>query len=97
MSNNSKLQRIQNNAIRIIFNLPRYTGVSDLHEKAGLDLLKDRFIKLNRKFFGRAFSNKNPLILDAIKEYFNYYQGRIVKYTTPLCPFREKIKFLLAY
>ena len=44
----SKLQKVQNEAIRICLRLPRYIRIDLLHEYAGMSLIKERLEKINR-------------------------------------------------
>ena len=50
--NRDKLQRVQNEAIRLCLNLPRYIRIDLLHEYAGIDRIWDRLIKTNRRLLG---------------------------------------------
>ena len=50
--NQEKLQRVQNEAIRLCLNLPRYIRIDLLHEYAGIDKIWDRFKQTNRRLLG---------------------------------------------
>ena len=50
--NREKLQRVQNEAIRLCLNLPRYIRIDLLHEYAGIDRIWDRLVKTNRHLLG---------------------------------------------
>ena len=45
----SKLQKTQNEAIRICLRLPRYIRVDLLHEYASLNPIKERLVNVNRR------------------------------------------------
>ena len=48
-SNMEKLQKIQNEAIRICLHLPRYIRIDLLHEYAGIDTIAERLKMLNQR------------------------------------------------
>jgi hypothetical protein len=91
-----RLQRIQNSAIRTIYGLPKYTRISELHELAKIELIKDRLNKLNEKYIRSNLLNKNPLIQELCIEHLNFTGARILSTATPLCVInKEELRALL--
>ena len=70
--NIAKLQAIQNNALRIIYEKDRLFSVALLHQMAELDTLKQRAEAMKNNYFSDAINNSNPIINDLIKEFDNY-------------------------
>ena len=50
-SNTQRLQKIQNEFIRLSLHLPRYIRTDLIHEAAGLELVTDRLTVLNKRLF----------------------------------------------
>ena len=50
--NREKLQKIQNEAIRLCLNLPRYIRIELLHEYAGIERIWTRLLQTNRSLLG---------------------------------------------
>ena len=48
-SNTTRLQRLQNDFIRLTLRLPSYIRTDLIHEAAGLDKVKDRLLELNKR------------------------------------------------
>ena len=48
-TNLQKLQKVQNEAIRICLNLPRYIRIDLLHEYAGIERVEDRITTTNKR------------------------------------------------
>ena len=60
--NFAKLQRVQNIAIRICLNLPRYIRVELLHEYAGIGTIIDRLSRTNKQLLkSMAVNNEHHL------------------------------------
>ena len=55
------LQIEQNRAIRIALNLPRWTRITELHEKAQLPMLEDYINKLNSNYLKKAMTNNEKI------------------------------------
>ena len=55
------LQIEQNRAIRIALNLPRWTRITELHEKAQLPMLEDYINKLNSNYLKKAINNNEKI------------------------------------
>ena len=55
--NFAKLQRIQNEAIRICLNLPRYIRIELLHEYAGIEKIIDRLSRTNKRLLKSMAAN----------------------------------------
>ena len=72
----SVIQKIQNNAFRLIFNKPKDTRISSLHESARVDYVYDRFKKLSWKYITKALTYHNPIIKESYNEYVRYSNGR---------------------
>jgi hypothetical protein len=59
-SNQEKLQKVQNEALRICLNLPRYIRIDLLHEYAGIDRVEEGMKKLNKRLLeSMTASNKD--------------------------------------
>ena len=58
ISHLEKLQKVQNEGIRICLGLPRYIRINLLHECAGLDKVEDRLKKLNQRLL-QTMSREN--------------------------------------
>lgn len=57
-----QLQVTQNRALKTIFGLRRRHSTTDLHEKAGVPMLRDYYAQLNANFMGRCAVSTSPLI-----------------------------------
>ena len=49
--NIQKLQKVQNDFIRVCLKLPKYISISLLHEASGLEMVKDRLKFVAKKHF----------------------------------------------
>jgi hypothetical protein len=82
------LQAIQNNAVRIIFREPfeaHTVDLCDLCEKSGLDLVKDRMVELNARYFTKALAGGNDLIVDLFRSFKDSFSSRTGTPPTLLC------------
>jgi len=70
MSQKLRLQRIQNQGIRIALRLPRYTTVLWLHEITGLQTLDERWKTLALQYVKK---NNNPTANPLVAEFINLY------------------------
>ena len=61
------LQKIQNKALRIALQLPKYVSLGLLHESACLPTVKERLKQLGGRLLGKMRAN-NPLIRDLIQK-----------------------------
>ena len=80
----SRLQRIQNQAIRIALRLPRYTPISWLHELSGLETVNERQKSLALKYTKKIFDLKSNSL---VTEFINFYSllcSHFDTYPTPL-------------
>ena len=79
------LQAIQNQAIRLIYNLDSKTSTHTLNAISNLKPINERFNQLFEKYLNSA-SQSNPLIKQLIDEYKNSYNSIIKNesYSTPL-------------
>jgi hypothetical protein len=86
-TNLNTLQIIQNSALRIILKKPIFTRtrISDLHQEANIELIKERFDKLRFKYIKKTIDNNNPIIKEVINEYIRFKGGRNLKCKTLLC------------
>ena len=85
------IQKIQNNAFRLIFNKPFDTRISTLHELAKVGFVQDRFKHLSLRYILKAINNNNPIIKDAFNEYTRFANGRILTTNTLFCQHKNKI------
>ena len=60
-SNMEKLQKIQNEAIRICLRLPRYIRIDLLHEYAGIDTIAERLKILNQRLLATMVSTNEDI------------------------------------
>ena len=61
-ANTLRLQRIQNEFIRLSLRLPKYLRTNLIHEAAGLEIIGNRLLELNHGFF------KKIKDLDGVRE-----------------------------
>lgn len=78
-SNWSKMQRIQNRALKLITNAPRYTRISRLHKDLNVEYLRDFVVKQTKNFYER---NKNSNF-DQISGLGKYEYDPGIKYKRP--------------
>ena len=71
VKNKMKLQTLQNNALRIIYN--KYQNhnlnLNDQHAQANLETLNERALVLKNRYLDNAVNNSNPIIKDLIEDY----------------------------
>ena len=93
-----KLQVLQNNAVRAIYNYPkdpiskRPINLEYLHSIDNLDMLVDRLDGLAERYLVKALENKNPLITESFKDYLNFCGGRGNHLNTLFCPFKDNLR-----
>ena len=75
-STKNKLQKIQNNCLKIIFNKPKYFSTIDIHKLANICLIEDRIKQLNSKFIMKSIVNNNPMVYGLVTEYLNFIGAR---------------------
>ncbi len=63
-----------------------------MHKLAKIEKIKDRFFNLTKNYIIKAINLYNPLILECIKDFKNYANGRILKHQTIICPFKLQIE-----
>ena len=61
----SKLQKIQNEAIRICLSLPRYIRIDLLHEYASMSPVQERLVKVNRELL-KTMTEQNDDVRDML-------------------------------
>ena len=85
------LDRIQNEALRIIFRVKRTDHLSNskLRKLAKVESIKERMTKLSNKYIRRAVINSNDLINELLKS----YQEEKTASGTYLCKFYKKCKY----
>ena len=66
-TNKEKLQKVQNEALRICLNLPRYIRIDLLHEYGGIDRVEKEIKKLNKHLLN-SMSSSNKNIADLISD-----------------------------
>ena len=81
----TKLNTIQNNALRAIFKKKREFGNEPLRLLAKELTLVDRMRNLKKRYLAKCIESKNPIITKLINEYKAYANGRILPIKTPLC------------
>jgi hypothetical protein len=85
----TRLQTVQNKALRIIFQNQTDKNIEDLRKQNNLEPIKERFNKLILNYFLKAIESNNPIILNSVKEFNDYANGRVLKYKTLNCPFKS--------
>ena len=63
-----KLQLIQNQALRVVMQSPRYTSIKDLHDCTGTSLVKNHLVKHAENRLQMMRKN-SPLIQSVVTEY----------------------------
>ena len=61
------------------------TRIVDLHAKASIVMIKERFDTLRTRYVEKAIKNENPMILQLVEEYKNFKGGRELEYKKLLC------------
>ena len=86
----SRLQAIQNTAIRAIYKLPYDCPRSILcgyEAKLGISQISDRLDDLNDRFLRNCLANSNDLLARLVNEYRRGFESRFLERITPLCPY----------
>ena len=65
----SKLQKIQNEALRVCLRLPGYIQIGLLHECASIETFNERLLNLNQRLLGKMFRH-NIDIKNLVESYF---------------------------
>ena len=65
-----KLQLLQNQAMRVVLNLPAYVSIKDLHDASGLDSVKSHLTKFGVQRL-LSLRNTSPLVSQSINNYRN--------------------------
>jgi exonuclease III len=80
-----KLQKIQNECLRLITGLSREDGNILLHEETNMDFVYDRMTELNRRYFTKAEAYENEIIKMLIDDYNSFYDWNLINKPTILC------------
>jgi hypothetical protein len=86
----SRLQAIQNTAIRAIFKLPYDCPRSILcgyEAELGISQISDRLDDLNERFLRNCLANSNALVARLLEEYKRGFEARYTNRVTPLCTY----------
>jgi len=81
----TRLNVIQNNALRAIFKKKKEFGNEPLRLLAEELKLEDRMRDLKKRYLAKCINFDNPIITNLIEEYNSYANGRSIKTKTPLC------------
>ena len=81
----SRLEAVQNIAIRSIFRLPYDNPSEDGLRRANRISIYDRLLLLGHNYIEKCIVNSNPVITEMIGEYKRYSGSRILNNCTPLC------------
>ena len=81
----ASLDAIQNDALRIIWNMDKREGNIDLYERSREVKLATRLKNLQEKYISKALLSKNPIITKLRSEYLDFRGGRELAYKTVLC------------
>ena len=63
-----KIQLLQNQALRLVMNCPRYTSINDLHDGTGIHNIKNHLIS-NAKYRLKIMRQNSPIIGKVIQEH----------------------------
>ena len=85
------LQAVQNNAVRKIFHLSlrEHTSTERLCELSGLGLVETRMDELNARYFEKALTTENELIVGLADDYAEAGRRTNLDIKTPLCCFPD--------
>ena len=78
----SKLETIQNTAMRIIFKRPLDETQNNLIELAKLEKIETRFNELNLRYLNNAMINGNELIKEIVDDFSSYNKEKMQKHQT---------------
>ena len=73
ISQMTALQRLQNKAIKIIYRPAFKTNLIKLARTHGIIPVSARLAMLNTNYVWKSVRQRNPIIIDLIKEYLNYF------------------------
>ncbi len=80
-----KLQKIQNECLRLITGLSREEGNILLHEETNMEFVYDRMTELNKRYFMKAEAYENEIIKMLIEDYNSFYDWNLINKPTILC------------
>ena len=78
-ANKTKLEAIQNYALRVIFRKTREFGNENLLKLAKIDTIGTRADTINKRFLEKAEIHGNPLITDLIEDYLELKKSKTDK------------------
>ena len=81
----TRMNTIQNNALRAVYRKKRQFGNENLHAIAGEITLEERLIESKQRFINKSIEFQNPVIVPLISDYNSYKGGRNIIIKTPLC------------
>ena len=85
-SSRKSIQAIQNGAVRLIFHRSKTEHLST----ETLNTVETRMEALNARYFSKAISNRNPLVIEMIEDYWFNFGNEILNKKTLLCDQFEK-------
>ena len=95
VSDEMKLQRIQNRAARLVTGAPKYTAIEKLHEELGWDYLTDRRKYFRLSFYHQILSGKLPVYLtDLLPTHthgYNTRQNQVRTFDFNRLPFKNSL------
>lgn len=80
----TKMQSIQNRALRICLGRERYSNVADLHRDAQIPMLNDFQLQLAKRYLNKATTNQRPWILKMLRS----------ERCCPVIPFKTPLSLL---
>ena len=86
------IQAIQNGAVRLIFHRSKteHLSTETLCNLSNLITVETRMEALNARYFSKAISNRNPLVIEMIEDYWFNFGNEILSKKTLLCDQFEK-------
>lgn len=82
----NKLQTLQNKAIRLALNAPKWTRVTTLHKDTNIPLIKELIVSQSEKFYAGLAGHENP----TINSLAQYSENEITKYKKPKVILRKE-------
>jgi hypothetical protein len=90
----TRLNVIQNNALRAIFKMKREFGNEPLRMLAKEFKLVDPMRDLKKRYLSKCIDSSNPILTSLIEEYKTFANGRILNTKTPLCDVLNQLDHL---
>ena len=90
-SGRNKIEKIQNNCIKIIHNKSKFSSTTEVLQLTNIVAIEERFNALNLNYLKNCFIFNNELIIDLYKEFKNFSGGRQIEHKTLFCHYIEEL------